>query len=180
MSGFLTVGNNTKKAQFMSRSGSYSTHGSRSGRSFLYDFPLTPDQLDSGVENERRALVSRKRKLEERLNEIREILKLPPSKTFKLLNKTIGRYIGRNPVNKHPLFKEGLTLAEEAGRIDKRLEEIKPKTFRDKHAYSDIYRSLFIDTIYERLDEETLNEFVQITRAKIKEMQKEKDQIKKL
>lgn len=165
--GFLSLGNNNKIAQFLDRSGSYSTHAKRNGVSLLYDFDLPDDQLSTDIE---RLDVLRKTyaaKCEE-IKNVKKELGIGSDIQISQFLRVAKRGIFNNSVSQSKKVIYGCQLADEATGLRDEIATLKIKV-RNSRPKSDFFRFL-MDAMKEHLSPEMMERIHETARQKMRDV----------
>lgn len=114
---------NSDKQQFIDRSGSYSTHGSRRGFVDI-DLPMPEDQL-ADASNEWLVLSERKQTMTLQLSEYRKKLGIGAGKQLKKYENAARSGVYKNSKNLSDLLLEAMELAKECAALELRMKEVK-------------------------------------------------------
>jgi hypothetical protein len=114
-----------KKEQFMDRSGSFSTHGSRRGFVDI-DLPIHESQMHS-LEDEREEIAGRKLKISLKISENRKLLGIRKGKQLRVYEEKArqGKYLGSRDLSRLLLLTIG--LAEQVTALEEKLKEMRVK-----------------------------------------------------
>ncbi len=163
-------GNSNSNAYF-TRSGSFSTHGSRKGTHHLYDFALTEDQLNSDAEK-LKALSKQEADLSNRINEIRLNLGIDSKSGF---TKLYNNWNKSNPYKpylddwqKEFMIKEGMKLTVSLLNIHAELKSLKDLN-RHQIKHPESFNEMFVKICEARMSTSDFQRLTELTFRKMRE-----------
>lgn len=129
------VGGNKSKGQFISRTGSFSTHGSRKG--FVdVNIPIPEDQL-LNLSEKRRLLIDKQQEIQKSIFDIRVETKIGTKHSFRQYEFLAKKGIFRNSHKASDLILEGVNLANEISAIKEEIIDLNTRLKEHGKARSD-------------------------------------------